>query len=84
MFFLSVVGVGRCGVFGYEGLSYDFFMVFVAWELDLKAIKKLVFNSIKYATLEENQKALSLKQLEKKWNLFVVSSNRLLDNKNLN
>ncbi|MEC3906738.1 adenosine kinase [Tamlana sp. 2201CG12-4] len=70
------------GVFGYEGLSYDFFIAFVAWELDLKAIKKLVFNSVEYSTHQQKQSALD--QLKKEWEAFVFHSIMLLESKNLN
>ena len=63
------------GVFGYNGLGYDFWSVFIAWELDLRAIKKLVFNSIEYSSLSKNEKEISLKELHKRWNKFVLQSN---------
>jgi len=66
------------GVFGYQGLSYDLFMTFVAWELDLKAIKKLVFNSIEYSTLDSERKRKALTTLLKEWNEFVIETNTLL------
>lgn len=66
-------------VFGYEGISYDFLLVFLAWELDLKAVKKLVFNSINYASLNPKNKQKALQSLEKDWKHFVVSTNHLLE-----
>jgi len=64
-------------VFGYQGVTYDFWMVFVAWELDLKAVKKLVFNSIKYASLNELMKQKALQTLEKDWKHFVSTTNAM-------
>jgi adenosine deaminase CECR1 len=72
------------GVYGYQGLSYDFFMAFVAWELDLKAVKKLVFNSVKYSTLDDDRKKKALTTLEIDWNNFVAKSNQFLNKKDLN
>ncbi len=66
-------------VFGYDGVSYDFWLVFLAWELDLNAVKKLVFNSINYASLSSQQKQKSLQVLEKDWTRFVVDTNLLLE-----
>ncbi|UKB81696.1 hypothetical protein LF886_09200 [Chryseobacterium sp. MEBOG07] len=43
-------------VYGYTGLSYDFWVAMVYWELDIKALKKLVFNSINYSSLNDNEK----------------------------
>ena len=67
------------GVFGYEGLSYDFWMIVVYWELDLKALKKLVFNSLNYSSLNENEKQPALDYLEKEWLLFIEQANQKLD-----
>jgi adenosine deaminase CECR1 len=69
------------GVFGYNGLGYDFWSVFMAWELDLSAIKKLVFNSIEHASLNEDEKQVALKELNKRWNEFVVKSNTFFKEK---
>jgi len=70
-------------VFGYQGISYDFWLVFVAWELDLKALKKLVFNAVNYASLNAESKQKALQTLDKDWKHFVASTNDLFE-KNLN
>lgn len=62
-------------VYGYEGLSYDFWAAFVYWELDVKALKKLVFNSINYSSLDESEKKQSLAYLNKQWDDFVRKMN---------
>ena len=58
-------------IFNYKGLSYDFWMVFMAWELDLAALKQLALNSLIYSGLNENEKALALQQFHRKWRTFV-------------
>lgn len=67
------------GVFGYNGLGYDFWSIFMAWELDLSALKKLVFNSIQYSTLPEGEKQIALKELNKRWDTFIAQSNKLFE-----
>ena len=62
-------------VYGYEGLNYDFWVAFVSWELDVKALKKLVFNSINYSSLNESEKKQSLAYLTKQWDDFVKETN---------
>lgn len=62
-------------VYGYNGLGYDFWVAFVYWELDVKALKKLVFNSIHYSSLNENEKKQSLVYLNKEWDGFVQKMN---------
>lgn len=62
-------------VYGYEGLGYDFWVAYVYWELDVKALKKLVFNSINYSSLNESEKKQSLTYLNKQWDDFVKEMN---------
>ncbi len=69
-------------VFGYKGLSYDFWLVFTAWELDLRAIKKLVFNSITYSSLNDDSKKMALQNLTKDWDNFIERANSILETKN--
>ena len=67
------------GVYGYEGLSYDFWVAFVYWELDVKALKKLVYNSINYSSLNKREKKESILYLDKQWNDFVKKMNQKLN-----
>lgn len=62
-------------VYGYEGLGYDFWVAFVYWELDVKALKKLVFNSINYSSLNESEKKKALPYLNNQWHDFVRKMN---------
>ncbi|MDW9382394.1 adenosine kinase [Chryseobacterium sp. JV558] len=66
-------------VYGYTGLSYDFWVALVYWELDVKALKKLVLNSINYSSLNENEKKKSLIYLNQQWNDFVQKTNQKLN-----
>ena len=63
------------GVFGYDGLAYDFTTIFLAWELDLRDVKRLVFNSITYSALDVRRKKESLEELERRWKVFVTKTN---------
>jgi len=64
------------GVYGYNGLSYDFWVATINWELDLKALKNLVFNAIKYASLNPTEKKTAMEYLEKDWEIFVEKANQ--------
>ncbi|PKF73967.1 adenosine kinase [Chryseobacterium sp. PMSZPI] len=66
-------------VYGYEGLSYDFWVAFVYWELNVKSLKKLVFNSIDYSSMNESEKKQAVDYLNKEWNSFVEKSNLALN-----
>ena len=61
-------------VFGYEGLSYDFWMAFMNWDLTFRDLKKLVFNSIDYSSLNSSEKQKAKIHLEKQWNVFVKNN----------
>jgi adenosine deaminase CECR1 len=64
-------------IFGFSGLSYDFWSAFMAWELGLKALKKLSRNSIEYSTLPESEKVLAMTEWEKRWGVFIASVNAM-------
>ncbi|MEM9325037.1 MAG: hypothetical protein AAGA85_05255 [Bacteroidota bacterium] len=59
------------GIFDYNGLSYDFWHVTLAWELDLRALKQLALNSLEYSALDEHQKQQSIRAWESRWDTFV-------------
>ena len=58
-------------IFDYNGLSYDFWSIYLAWELDLRQIKQLCRNSLTYSVLEGEEKARALVAWETKWAQFV-------------
>lgn len=58
-------------IFNYKGLSYDFWSVYMAWELDLAALKKLSKNSLIHGALSPSEKARALAGWEDKWMVFV-------------
>lgn len=62
------------GVFGYDGLSYDFWMAFMNWDLTVKDLKKLIFNSIEFSSLNTSEKQKAKLHLQKEWNAFVKNS----------
>ena len=66
------------GIFNYNGLSYDFWTIFLAWELDLKALKKLSMNALTYSALSEAEKKVAFSHWQKKWDAFVEEGNKRL------
>lgn len=58
-------------IFNYKGLSYDYWNVFMAWELDLAAMKKLSMNGILYSALDPTEKEKALKIWNERWDLFI-------------
>ena len=60
-------------IFRNNGLTYDFWEAFIAWELDLKALKKLCINSIQYSGMNETEKEKALVIWQKQWDEFIKS-----------
>jgi hypothetical protein len=54
------------GTYGYEGLSYDYYMATLAWNLGLQSIKKLVINSIKYSALDETEQGHAMESWQER------------------
>jgi len=59
------------GFMGYEGVALDYLYVFLAWDLDIADLKQLVLNSIKYASVTEQQKEKLLEFFRYKWSRFL-------------
>lgn len=58
-------------IFDYEGLSYDYWTIYMAWELSLADLKKLSQNGISYSALNPIEKKKALMHWEESWNLFI-------------
>ena len=63
-------------IFGYTGVTPDYWSIFLAWELDLRSLKQLAINSIRYSFLAENKKKAALENWNKKWIDFVQVINQ--------
>lgn len=61
-------------IFDYEGLSYDYWTIYMAWELGLADLKKLSQNGISYAALNPLEKKKALMHWEESWNLFITET----------
>lgn len=58
-------------IFDYQGLSYDYWEVFMAWELSLRKLKGLVLNSLEYSALNQQEKHQAIDHFKVKWKSFV-------------
>ena len=60
------------GVFGYRGVTYDWWMATMAWNLDLKALKQLALNSIHHSSLPGPAQADLLAAWQSEWAAFTA------------
>ncbi len=66
-------------IFGYSGLSYDYWTIFLAWQLDLQSIKKLAMNSLTYSSLPEAEKQQAMAYWQQEWDRFIAFADNFLD-----
>jgi adenosine deaminase CECR1 len=60
------------GFFGYDGVTMDYLMAYVAWDLSLRDLKKFSLNGIEYANVKnEHKKYLKEEVFKKEWNTFI-------------
>ncbi|KAI0351477.1 Metallo-dependent hydrolase [Trametes cingulata] len=58
--------------FGNMGLSYDFYQVFVASEVNgLATLREFVWDSIRFSCLDDEEKQVAFAALERRWAAFV-------------
>jgi len=68
------------GIFGYNGVTPDFWEAIMAWELDLQSIKKLIVNSFEFSQFEgrlddaTSKKGIMYSKWEIEWNMFVKNA----------
>lgn len=65
-------------IFQYTGTTPDYWSIFLAWELDLRALKKLSMNAIEYSLLDAPEKKKALQVWESRWQRFVSMANASL------
>ena len=62
--------------FGYDGVTMDYVMTYVAWEFGIRDLKKLSLNGITYSSVsEEEKKRLKEVVFPAKWDAFIKEIN---------
>lgn len=59
------------GIFRNDGLSFDFWEAMMAWDLDLRALKQLARNSLKFSGMTEAENRAATADWEKRWDAWV-------------
>lgn len=60
------------GVFGYTGVTLDWWGVTMAWYLDLRSLKTIAKNSLLFSALEGTEKATAIEHWEQQWNAYMA------------
>ncbi|ETX02527.1 MAG: hypothetical protein ETSY1_03265 [Candidatus Entotheonella factor] len=69
-------------MFGYQGVTHDFWLACMAWKLNLKQLKLLAYNSLKYSSLEgdyndsNSEKGKAIQRWNDAWDTFVDQQNK--------
>lgn len=71
------------GSFGYNELTVDYYLSFMAWDLNLFDLKEIANNSIKYSLASNAVKSIGYLKFSKVWTEFIDSTSKLVCN-NLN
>jgi len=67
----ATLGSDDPALFGTESLTDDYFIAYLAWNLDLRSIKKLIINSINYSGMSQESKEIYLVSFNELWNLYI-------------
>jgi adenosine deaminase CECR1 len=59
-------------IYGYNGLTYDYWMAYTSWNLTLAGLKKLTQNGIQYSALPLSVKEQKLQQLDSLWTNWIA------------
>ncbi|XP_068247085.1 adenosine deaminase 2-like isoform X4 [Palaemon carinicauda] len=80
--FPVVVSADDPGTWGAVGLSHDFYEAFMALggaKADLRFLKQLAINSIKYSSLDNDSKEELMKMWQQEWDVFIEEMKRLIN-----
>lgn len=59
------------GSFGFNELTVDYYLAYMAWGLDLYDLKVIANNSIQYSLMPEKEKQVGHLKFESMWNNFI-------------
>lgn len=58
-------------VYGYIGVTPDYYEAYVAWNLNLKQLKQISLNSLVFSQLSGQEKISSIAAWYKEWNQWI-------------
>lgn len=60
------------GFWNAKGVTLDYMLVYIAWDLNLADLRQLCLNSLDYASISDEQKIQLAKFNKDKWNRFLA------------
>lgn len=60
-------------IFGYQGVSFDYWVAVMAWDMSLADVKKCIVNSIEYSSLNATEKRKLKNKWQNQWTKFIYS-----------
>lgn len=66
------------GSFGYNELTVDYYMIYMAWGLNLFDIKTLARNAIEHSSIYESRKESAIMKWQMEWDKYVASTYELV------
>eukprot|EP00727_Mastigamoeba_balamuthi_P010691 m51a1_g6244 adenosine deaminase, putative (531) ;mRNA; f:23539-25953 len=64
-------------IYGYQGVTHDFWEATVAWNLDLRRIKMLCYYSLRYSTLPAAEREQHIDRWLREWDAWVAKINEV-------
>ena len=58
-------------IYGYQGVTHDFWAACIAWDLDLLALKVLAYYSLEYSGLGDAEKTKAIEEWLVTWAAFA-------------
>ena len=66
-----VLGTDDPGTFGYDHFTIDWYMVFMAWGLDLTDLKRLATNALEYSGMTALEQEDAMNKFNLAWNKYI-------------
>jgi adenosine deaminase CECR1 len=65
-------------VYGYDRVSYDFWEAFMSWDMDLRSLKQVSVNSLKFSAMNDDDKAIAFRVFQDNWDAFIAAKVQLI------
>lgn len=77
-----VIGGDDPATFGYNELTFDFYLIYLAWGFDLSDLKRISLNSIQFSSMSPEDKATGYQKWAFEWFNYIDYMSSLVCNTN--